>query len=74
MFEAAKDNAPSVIFIDDADAIFEDGEEQGLYGSTYLASQLKSAGVDLQAMFGWQLEEGLDQLGHLARQFVRVWS
>jgi transitional endoplasmic reticulum ATPase len=31
VFEAAKDNSPSVIFIDDADAIFEDGEERGLY-------------------------------------------
>jgi ATP-dependent 26S proteasome regulatory subunit len=31
VFEAAKDNAPSVLFIDDADAIFEDGEERGLY-------------------------------------------
>src|SRR6267378_3973311 len=31
VFEAAKDNAPSVIFIDDADALFEDGEERGLY-------------------------------------------
>ena len=31
VFEAAKDNVPSVIFIDDADAIFEDGEERGLY-------------------------------------------
>src|SRR5579862_9635468 len=31
VFEAAKENAPSVIFIDDADAIFEDGEECGLY-------------------------------------------
>src|SRR5882672_4027169 len=31
VFEAAKDNAPSVIFIDDADAIFQDGEERGLY-------------------------------------------
>jgi ATP-dependent 26S proteasome regulatory subunit len=31
VFEAAKDNAPSVIFIDDADAIFENGEERGLY-------------------------------------------
>lgn len=31
VFEAAKDNAPAVIFIDDADAIFEDGEERGLY-------------------------------------------
>ncbi|MBY8874704.1 M20/M25/M40 family metallo-hydrolase [Micromonospora sp. PLK6-60] len=27
------------------------GEEQGLYGSTYLAGQLKAAGVDVQGMF-----------------------
>ena len=38
VFEAAKDNAPSVIFIDDADAIFEDGEEQALY--RYLLTML----------------------------------
>src|SRR5262249_31450463 len=38
VFEAAKDNAPSVIFIDDADAIFEDGEERGLY--RYLLTML----------------------------------
>lgn len=31
VFEAAKENAPSVIFIDDADSLFEDGEEHGLY-------------------------------------------
>lgn len=31
IFEAAKQNAPSVIFIDDSDAIFESGEELGLY-------------------------------------------
>jgi SpoVK/Ycf46/Vps4 family AAA+-type ATPase len=31
VFEAAKENAPSVIFIDDADALFENGEERGLY-------------------------------------------
>src|SRR5262245_20366626 len=31
VFEAAKDNAPSVIFIDDADALFENGEERGFY-------------------------------------------
>src|SRR5262249_6238992 len=38
VFEAAKDNAPAVIFIDDADAIFEDGEEHGLY--RYLLTML----------------------------------
>lgn len=31
VFEAAKQNAPSIIFIDDSDAIFESGEELGLY-------------------------------------------
>ncbi len=38
VFEAAKQNAPSIIFIDDADAIFEDGEERGLY--RYLLTML----------------------------------
>ncbi len=38
VFEAAKDNAPSVIFIDDADTIFENGEEAGLY--RYLLTML----------------------------------
>jgi ATP-dependent 26S proteasome regulatory subunit len=38
VFETAKDNAPAIIFIDDADAIFEDGEEQGLY--RYLLTML----------------------------------
>ena len=31
VFESAKQNAPSIIFIDDTDVIFEDGEERGLY-------------------------------------------
>lgn len=38
VFETAKDNAPAVIFIDDADAIFEDHEERGLY--RYLLTML----------------------------------
>ena len=38
VFEAAKENAPAIIFIDDADAIFESGEERGLY--RYLLTML----------------------------------
>jgi predicted AAA+ superfamily ATPase len=47
VFEAARQNAPSVIFIDDSDVIFETGKEEGLY--RYLLTLLdglesKSAG------------------------------
>lgn len=38
IFEAAKENAPSVLFIDDSDVIFESGEELGLY--RYLLTML----------------------------------
>lgn len=38
VFQAAKENAPSIIFIDDADSIFEAGEEGGLY--RYLLTML----------------------------------
>jgi transitional endoplasmic reticulum ATPase len=31
LFDAAQQNAPSVIFIDDSDVIFETGKEEGLY-------------------------------------------
>lgn len=31
IFEAAKENSPSIIFIDDSDVIFQSGEELGLY-------------------------------------------
>ncbi len=38
LVEQAKNNAPSVLFIDDSDAIFESGEELGLY--RYLLTML----------------------------------
>lgn len=38
IFESAKQNAPSVVFIDDADVIFEDDKERGLY--RYLLTML----------------------------------
>ena len=38
VFETAKDNAPSVIFVDDSDVIFESGQEHGLY--RYLLTML----------------------------------
>jgi len=38
IFEAAKANAPCIIFIDDSDVIFESGEELGLY--RYLLTML----------------------------------
>ena len=38
VFEAAKQNSPSIIFIDDSDVIFESGEELGLY--RYLLTML----------------------------------
>ena len=38
IFETAKENAPSVIFIDDSDVIFESGQEHGLY--RYLLTML----------------------------------
>jgi transitional endoplasmic reticulum ATPase len=67
VFEAAKENAPAVIFIDDADAIFQGGEEQGLY--RYLLTMLdglesESAGrvcVMMTAM----------EVGHLPLALVR---
>jgi len=38
VFEMAKRNAPSIIFLDDSDVIFESGEEMGLY--RYLLTML----------------------------------
>ncbi len=38
IFQAAQQNAPSIIFIDDSDVIFENGQEMGLY--RYLLTML----------------------------------
>lgn len=38
VFEAAKQNAPAIIFIDDTDVLFEDGQQTGLY--RYLLTML----------------------------------
>lgn len=38
IFEAAKENAPSVLFVDDSDLLFEDSDETGLY--RYLLTML----------------------------------
>src|SRR5688572_15805169 len=52
------------------------GEEQGLYGSTFMATQMKAANVDVQAMFsndiigassGW---DGTRPDPHTVRLFV----
>lgn len=67
VFEEAKHNAPAIIFVDDSDAIFESGEELGLY--RYLLTMLdglesESAGqvcVMLTAM----------DVGHLPPALIR---
>ena len=38
VFESAKQNAPAIIFIDDTDVLFEDGQQTGLY--RYLLTML----------------------------------
>jgi ATP-dependent 26S proteasome regulatory subunit len=71
VFEYAKENAPSVIFIDDSDVIFESGQEHGLY--RYLLTMLdglesKSAGrvcVILTAMDVGNLPPALVRSGRI---------
>jgi predicted AAA+ superfamily ATPase len=67
VFEAAKDNAPSVLFIDDSDAIFESGEELGLY--RYLLTMLdglESAGAGRVCVMLTAME-----VGHLPHALLR---
>jgi len=47
IFEAAKDNSPAVIFIDDSDVIFENNDETGLY--RYLLTMLDGIESESQA-------------------------
>jgi transitional endoplasmic reticulum ATPase len=71
IFHEAKENAPSIIFIDDSDVIFESGQEHGLY--RYLLTMLdglesKSAGrvcVMLTAMDVGNLPPALVRSGRV---------
>jgi ATP-dependent 26S proteasome regulatory subunit len=59
IFEAAKRNAPSVIFIDDADVIFEDNDDTGFY--RYLLTMLdglKSASASQVCVMMTAMEVG----------------
>lgn len=67
VFEAAKENSPSVIFLDDADAIFEDGEERGLY--RYLLTILD--GLESEGAGRICLIMTAMDLGHLPPALVR---
>ena len=67
VFEAAKDNSPAVIFIDDADAIFEDGEERGLY--RYLLTMLD--GLESEAAARVCVMMTAMNLSHLPPALVR---
>src|SRR5207248_11331497 len=67
VFEAAKDNAPSVIFIDDADAIFEDGEERGLY--RYLLTMID--GLESESAGGVCVMMTAMDVAHLPPALVR---
>ena len=67
IFHAAKENSPAVIFIDDADAIFEDGEERGLY--RYLLTMLD--GLESEGSTRVCVMMTAMNLGHLPPALVR---
>jgi ATP-dependent 26S proteasome regulatory subunit len=67
VFQEAKHNAPSVIFVDDSDAIFESGEELGLY--RYLLTMLdglESEGVGQVCVMMTAMD-----VGHLPPALIR---
>jgi SpoVK/Ycf46/Vps4 family AAA+-type ATPase len=67
VFEAAKDNAPSLIFIDDCDTIFEDRDEYGLY--RYLLTMLD--GLESQDMASVSVMMTAMNVGSLPPALVR---
>jgi SpoVK/Ycf46/Vps4 family AAA+-type ATPase len=67
VFQAAQDNAPSLIFIDDCDTIFEDRDEYGLY--RYLLTMLD--GLESQDMAGVSVMMTAMNLGSLPPALVR---
>ena len=67
VFEAAKENAPSVIFIDDSDVIFEDTSEHGLY--RYLLTMLD--GLESNSVGGVCVMMTAMEVGSLPPAMVR---
>jgi len=51
------------------------GEEQGLYGSTFMATQMKAAGVDMQGMFSNDIVgSSTDEDGNRDRRTLRMFT
>ncbi len=67
VFEEAKHNAPAIIFVDDSDAIFESGEELGLY--RYLLTMLD--GLESQSAAQVCVMMTAMDVGHLPPALIR---
>jgi ATP-dependent 26S proteasome regulatory subunit len=67
VFESAKENAPSLIFIDDCDTIFEDRDEYGLY--RYLLTMLD--GLESEDMAGVSVMMTAMNVGSLPPALIR---
>jgi transitional endoplasmic reticulum ATPase len=67
VFHEAKHNAPSIIFVDDSDAIFESGEELGLY--RYLLTMLD--GLESESVGQVCVMMTAMDVGHLPPALIR---
>jgi transitional endoplasmic reticulum ATPase len=67
IFNEAKHNAPSIIFVDDSDAIFESGEELGLY--RYLLTMLD--GLESESVGQVCVMMTAMDVGHLPPALIR---